>query len=375
MWDLRNDNARPASIPYGPEMAAIYDAAMADAALPAILEGVERAMTRLSIAPRTIADMGCGTGRLLAALAIPGRRLVGVDRSPAMLAVAKRRLRPKRALLLRQDLRALALPERVDLILCTFATINYILRDSDLDAVFAGFARHLHLGGHVILDFIPMLNEADAPIRARQDVSLGTVRSVWDVYADPARGITHTRITFRPVHGRPGRVENHIQRWHRPARVRELLQRNGLVPRLCQPLGSGGPSLWWQIVARREKRACPVARRRFEQALSRGRPGRRSRGTEPPIRARRRHSARKPADERGSATTAGFFSPAPGGGGEGEVARTPQAGMEAHSRRSCWTAPMTGFPSAERRPACSALGRRHLPSGRRAALAGRRGHG
>jgi SAM-dependent methyltransferase len=250
-----NDHPRPASALYGRDFASIYDAVMADAAMPAILDGIKRVMTRFSMDPRTIIDAGCGTGRVLAALAAPGRRLIGVDRAPAMLAIARRRLGAGRALLFRQDLRALALPRRADLILCTFATINYILQDEDLDATFAGFARHLKPGGHVILDFIPMADDVGPAVRVRQDVSSGATRSIWDVHVDPGRGLTRTRIAFRSARGRTGPAEDHIQRWHHPARVRALLRRNGLVPRSCQPLGSGGPSPWQQIVARRVKRA------------------------------------------------------------------------------------------------------------------------
>lgn len=38
---------------------------------------------------RVIVDLGCGTGLLTRALAVGGRRVIGVDPSPAMLAVAR----------------------------------------------------------------------------------------------------------------------------------------------------------------------------------------------------------------------------------------------------------------------------------------------
>ena len=39
---------------------------------------------------RTILDLGCGTGLLTRELAVEGRRVIGVDPAPAMLAVARR---------------------------------------------------------------------------------------------------------------------------------------------------------------------------------------------------------------------------------------------------------------------------------------------
>src|SRR5688500_1241349 len=119
-------SARGPEATYGPALAAIYDEAVATAAMPALVAGIGHAFARFGIRPQSVADVGCGTGWLLATLAAPGRRLYGVDSAPAMLARAARRLRGMRTrgarlALLRQDLRGLSLPEQVDLILCTFA--------------------------------------------------------------------------------------------------------------------------------------------------------------------------------------------------------------------------------------------------------------
>lgn len=70
-----------------------------------------------------ILDVGCGTGALLAAMAgrVPASRLAGVDLSPAMLAVARRRLEG-RALLVAADAADLPFPDRAfDLVVSTSA--------------------------------------------------------------------------------------------------------------------------------------------------------------------------------------------------------------------------------------------------------------
>lgn len=56
---------------------------------------------------RTVVDLGCGTGLLTCELALGGRRVIGVDPSPAMLAVARRRPGAERVQWVAGDSRAL----------------------------------------------------------------------------------------------------------------------------------------------------------------------------------------------------------------------------------------------------------------------------
>ncbi len=62
---------------------------------------VRETLRRVDLRPHdSILDVGCGTGALLDAVStrVPGARLVGIDLSPAMLAVARRRLGDRAAL-------------------------------------------------------------------------------------------------------------------------------------------------------------------------------------------------------------------------------------------------------------------------------------
>jgi len=76
-----------------------------------MLAGVRRAVRELGGGEpgSVVLDVGCGSGALLAGWAAAGRRLVGVDLSPAMLAEARRRL-GSQARLVRAD--ATTLPFR-----------------------------------------------------------------------------------------------------------------------------------------------------------------------------------------------------------------------------------------------------------------------
>lgn len=91
-------------------------------------------------------DAACGTGRLTAGLLERGHRVIGVDSSPEMLEVARRRV--PRADLRTGDLRELPVEDgAVDLVVCGLALAHL----DDLRPVMAEFARVLRPGGHLVI--------------------------------------------------------------------------------------------------------------------------------------------------------------------------------------------------------------------------------
>ncbi|MGH7558720.1 MAG: class I SAM-dependent methyltransferase [Gemmatimonadota bacterium] len=96
-----------------------------------------------------ILDVGCGTGALLEAVAarVPGARLVGIDLSPAMLAVASRKL-GDRATLVAAEAESLPFPDHsFDLVLSSSA-LHYW---PDPSAGLAEIARVLEPRGRVVI--------------------------------------------------------------------------------------------------------------------------------------------------------------------------------------------------------------------------------
>jgi ubiquinone/menaquinone biosynthesis C-methylase UbiE len=98
---------------------------------------------------RTLLDVACGTGGHLRYLS---RRFecTGLDTSPAMLRVARRRLPHVR--FVRGRMESLQLPARFDVITCLFSAIGYVRSERDLRRTLRGFARHLNPGGVVIVE-------------------------------------------------------------------------------------------------------------------------------------------------------------------------------------------------------------------------------
>ena len=104
-----------------------------------------------------ILELGCGTGRLLVPLVRDGHRVVGVDRSAAMLGAARRRLarlrrRAERGTLVRGDFRSLGLLPRFPLVLCPFNTLQHVYSVPDFQRVLGGIRAGLAPGGRFAFD-------------------------------------------------------------------------------------------------------------------------------------------------------------------------------------------------------------------------------
>jgi SAM-dependent methyltransferase len=98
---------------------------------------------------RTVFELGCGTGALLAGLA-DDYSVTGVDRSPEMLAVAARTVPGAR--LVQGDITAVSLPYRFDVVMCMFDTLNHVVTVDGWLGVFRCAHQHLSDGGLFIFD-------------------------------------------------------------------------------------------------------------------------------------------------------------------------------------------------------------------------------
>jgi SAM-dependent methyltransferase len=198
-----------------------------------------------------ILDLGCGTGRLMLPLLRDGHVVVGVDHAPAMLRRAAQRLgrlrraTQKRALLVRGDLRRLAMEPRFAFAIVAFHGIQHLTTDGDQMRFLRRVRAALIPGGWLAFDvFAP---RADLLARARA----GDPARRWDrtlfrhptsgrrtVYTashkmDSRRRTLLTTFHYQPVdeQGRPRGAERHTRLCHRqldPATVADFLTRAGL---------------------------------------------------------------------------------------------------------------------------------------------------
>ncbi|MPY90491.1 MAG: methyltransferase domain-containing protein [Luteitalea sp.] len=145
-----------------------------------------------------VLELGCGTGRVALPLARACVSLVGIDRSEAMLAGARRRLRraATRALLVRGDITSLPFePATFPLVIAPYGILQSLLSDRQLACALASVARVVRPDGLFGVDLV-----ADVPrwqeyqhritLRGRRGPRGLPVALVESVRQDPRRKLT-----------------------------------------------------------------------------------------------------------------------------------------------------------------------------------------
>tara|TARA_Y100000310_G_scaffold345665_1_gene467946 strand:- start:5741 stop:6463 length:723 start_codon:yes stop_codon:yes gene_type:complete len=108
---------------------------------------------------RELLDVACGTGRHLKYLK-GNFSCIGVDINEEMLNIAKKTV--KDITFKKANMITLNLNKKFDVITCLFSSIGYVKTYSNLKKTFKNFARHLKIGGVVIIS--PWLTKSDCNV-------------------------------------------------------------------------------------------------------------------------------------------------------------------------------------------------------------------
>ncbi|MCR9143083.1 MAG: methyltransferase domain-containing protein [bacterium] len=188
-----------------------------------------RALTRRT--PRSVVDLACGTGQLLAHFP-PGLQRSGMDGSRAMLERARRRLPDARLYHGRLERSLKFADGSQPHLVSTHDSLNYLLDPEDLSRHFAEVRRVLAPDGIYSLDLVSLeniLKNFDNQTLRHKVRGRGLV---WKNEYDPKTRLMRSDLEFYDKGARksdpPAHTERHLQRYYSIEEVRGLARRAGL---------------------------------------------------------------------------------------------------------------------------------------------------
>jgi len=115
---------------------------------------IEKIFKENHLSPKTILDLGCGTGGHALPLSKRGYKITGVDRSIQMLEIAKKKAKTMELSIqyFEQNINSLQLNSTFDVVISMFAVIGYQTSNDSLEKTFRNVREHLKPGGIFIFD-------------------------------------------------------------------------------------------------------------------------------------------------------------------------------------------------------------------------------
>ncbi len=177
--------------------------------------------------PRTILEIGCGTGKFGSKFSRDDFLVYGMDNSIEMLRVAKPRARRNfRAFC--GDARCFALARKMDFIFSVHDTLNYLIEMEDLVSALASARGAMHDGSVFMFDLTTEYNiRRFFDGKVTRHVRSG-VEVVWENSYDPSARIVFSRLSVKRKDGSV-HEEEHLQRIYTKEEALEAVAGAGLT--------------------------------------------------------------------------------------------------------------------------------------------------
>jgi SAM-dependent methyltransferase len=183
-----------------------------------------------------ILDLGCGTGNSSIPFFSLGYEVIGLDRSPEMLAIARSKLPP--ITFIEADFRDFHLTKPVDLAVSMFDSLNNLTDPQDFVCTAKNVWQALRPGGLFVFDINTSAGLRDLWELGNAEGYAGEVYYHWEHHFDE-----DTRLATVHAYCERGDLaftEVHVERAYEPTEVAQLLAEAGFVDVCVRAFPAGG---------------------------------------------------------------------------------------------------------------------------------------
>ena len=215
------------------EFSEVYDRFMSNIDYEKWCGFIEEIWRKYDLKPELVLDLACGTGNFTLPLSEKGYDMIGVDGSPAMLAMAKDKVPEDSGILfLCQDMREFELYGTVDACICMVDGLNYLLEEQELLQVFRLVKNYLNPGGIFIFDMNTIYKFKEIMNEGQFCDTDENAAIIWESYYDENDNENTYCVTIFIEDGETGlyerHEEEHYQRGYKKENVEELIAKAGL---------------------------------------------------------------------------------------------------------------------------------------------------
>lgn len=210
----------------------IYDKLMYDINYKEWADYIQSIFKLNNLSPKTVLDLGCGTGNFCIEMSKRGYEMIGVDISTDMLMCAKEKslCEDVDILYLNQDMANFELYGTVDVVISLMDSINYITYKNDLKRLFKLVKNYLNPGGLFIFD-INTTYKLEKVLGGNVFYDVGEELSyIWDNSYDKKKKLCQFDLTFfvKDGTGYNRYDELHYERAFTNSEIKALIEYAGL---------------------------------------------------------------------------------------------------------------------------------------------------
>lgn len=206
------------------EYSGIYDHLYKDKDYQKECDYLELLFKKYQRKPRTILDLGCGTGGHALILAKRGFAVTGIDRSEGMLARARKKAKDNNLKIdfIKRDITEISWKRKFDAVISMFAVMSYQTTNAAIASVCKLAEKSLDPGGLFIFDcWHGPAVLADRPAARKKEVTLDNGEKIVRFSESQLDVINHTvSVTFRVLHTKNEYISG-TKRQNRPEETKE----------------------------------------------------------------------------------------------------------------------------------------------------------